>query len=277
MTSTAALARARSRPHCLGRSPQRFAVVFGSNFLALPVHAGGALVVNLHAIHADVAFAGLGIARDHAGQRDEAAGVFGPALQDGEIQQREVVPLDDFLARAGRHRLGKKLAHFGQHGKHLYFVEKTLRRFHVHESADAVGHLVERVNFKRQIHAASRAELVDQNLRSGMALDVLEKQRRAAGSTAGDSHSLLTRSAISVISRTGSTSVRIVFSSPARSSAAIQPADHRRPKASPVLKRQLYGREQCRKLEAPEDSWVKSELYPHGVAGAKRHPEHVSS
>ena len=35
------------------------AIVLGSLFLALPVHAGRALVVDLHAIRADVALAGL--------------------------------------------------------------------------------------------------------------------------------------------------------------------------------------------------------------------------
>ena len=42
-------------------------------FMRLPVHAGGPLVVNLHAIHAAVALAGFGIFREHHGQRDEAA------------------------------------------------------------------------------------------------------------------------------------------------------------------------------------------------------------
>ena len=45
---------------------QLFAVVFGSYFLSLPVHAGGVWVVDLHAIHSYVAFAGFGIARDYA-------------------------------------------------------------------------------------------------------------------------------------------------------------------------------------------------------------------
>ena len=37
-------------------------------------------VVDLHAVHAHVALAGAGIAGDHAGERDEAAAVEGPAL-----------------------------------------------------------------------------------------------------------------------------------------------------------------------------------------------------
>ena len=174
MTSTArglAHERGRSAPAsvCGGRA-QRFAVVFGADFLALPVHAGGALVVDLHAVHADVALAGLGVAGDHAGQSDEAAGILGPALQDGKIEQREIVALDDFLAGAGGDGLGKELAHLRQHGKHFHFVEKTLRGLHVHEGADAVGNLIEGVDLERKVHAAGGAELVDQNLRTGMAL-----------------------------------------------------------------------------------------------------------
>ncbi len=49
------------------------------------------------------------------------------------------------------------------------------------KAADAVGDLVEVVDLERKIHAARRAELVDQDLRSGMTLDVLEEQGGAAG------------------------------------------------------------------------------------------------
>jgi hypothetical protein len=55
------------------------------------VHAGGLAVVDLHAIHADVALAGARIARVHAGQRDEAAAVVRPALEDGKVVEVEVV------------------------------------------------------------------------------------------------------------------------------------------------------------------------------------------
>ena len=72
------------------RRAQAFAVVFGGDFLALPVHAGGALVVDLHAVHADVALAGFRVAGDDAWQGDEAACILRPALQDGKVEQREV-------------------------------------------------------------------------------------------------------------------------------------------------------------------------------------------
>ena len=64
--------------------------MLGGFLLALPVHAGGLAVVDLHAVHADVALAGWRIAGDDAGQRDEAAAVLGPGLEDGEIEDADV-------------------------------------------------------------------------------------------------------------------------------------------------------------------------------------------
>ena len=58
-----------------------------ADFLELPVHAGGAVVVNLDAIHADVALAGVGIFGDDAGERDETAAVKRPAFLDGEVEE----------------------------------------------------------------------------------------------------------------------------------------------------------------------------------------------
>jgi hypothetical protein len=87
--------------------------MFCSYFLSLPVRAGGCGVVDLEAIHAQVALAGVGVAGGHAGESDEASGVLGPALQDGEVEEGEVVVLDYFFARAGGDGLGKKFARFG--------------------------------------------------------------------------------------------------------------------------------------------------------------------
>ena len=43
------------------------AVVFRALLVGLPVHAGGALVEDLHAVHAAVALAGVGIAENTSG------------------------------------------------------------------------------------------------------------------------------------------------------------------------------------------------------------------
>ncbi len=63
------------------------ASVARADFLELPVHAEGALVVNLEAIHADVAFAGVGVFGDDAREGDEAAAVERPAFLDGEVEK----------------------------------------------------------------------------------------------------------------------------------------------------------------------------------------------
>ena len=54
------------------------AQVFGGYLLPLPVHARGLAIVDLHAVHADVALPGLRVARYHARQGDERAAIHGP-------------------------------------------------------------------------------------------------------------------------------------------------------------------------------------------------------
>src|ERR1700675_2788250 len=155
--------------------------MFCAGLLSLPMHAGGAPIVNLHAIHAEVAFAGFGIARDHTRQGDEAAGVFWPALENGKVVERKAITENDFLARPGGNRFRKELSHLREQGDHLYLVEEALRGLHIHKLADAVGHLAELVDFEREIHAAGGAELIDEHLGARMAFDVLEKEGWAAG------------------------------------------------------------------------------------------------
>ncbi len=59
------------------------------------MHARGALVVNLDAVHADVALAGIGVLSDDAGQGDEASAVEGPTFLDGEIGERWALITED--------------------------------------------------------------------------------------------------------------------------------------------------------------------------------------
>ena len=135
--------------------------MFCCYFLALPVHTSRTLVIDLHAVHAYVAFPRFRIARNHARQRNEPSSVPGPALQDGKIEQGKIVALDHFFAWARGHGFWEELAHLGEHGQHFYFVEKALRRLNIHEGADAIGNFVQRIHFKRQSHAASGAKLID--------------------------------------------------------------------------------------------------------------------
>ena len=58
---------------------QTAALVFGTLFVGLPVHAGGSVVVNLHAVHAAVALAGLGVLGEDHRQGNVGAAVLRPA------------------------------------------------------------------------------------------------------------------------------------------------------------------------------------------------------
>ena len=106
---------------------QGLAIVLGGNFLALPVHAGGLAVVDLHAIHADVALAGARVARVHAGQRDEASAVVRPALEDREKVEVEVVAANDFFAGGvfGADGFGKCAGERAELRQHLQLVEEA--------------------------------------------------------------------------------------------------------------------------------------------------------
>ena len=93
--------------------------------LALPVHAGGLAVVDLHPIHSDIALAGARVAGDDAGQCDEAASVEGPALEDWEIVEIEVLATNHFLARRffGADGFGECAGERAQLRQHLELVE----------------------------------------------------------------------------------------------------------------------------------------------------------
>ena len=149
--------------------------MFRGNFLTLPVRAESFVIMNLEPVRSYVSFSGFRIARDNARKRNEAAGIFRPALQDGKLVERKIIFANYFLAWSGGNCFRKELPHLGQHGQHFDFVEKALRRFYVHELADAIGDHVEFVNFEREIHAAGGAELIDEDLGSGMAFDVLKE------------------------------------------------------------------------------------------------------
>ncbi len=144
------------------------------------MHACRAFVVDLHPVHAEIALSRSRIARGNAWQCDKPSRIPGPALQDGEVEQRKIVPLDDLFTRACGHAPRKKLSSFGQERKHLELVEKTLRRLHLHEHAKAARNLVEGIDPERKLHAGVGTELIDEDLRAGMALQVLEQESGTA-------------------------------------------------------------------------------------------------
>ena len=155
------------------------AVMLGADFLPLPVHARGALVVNLHAIHADIALAGFRVAGDHARQGDEASGILRPALQDGKVVQRKLSCRMTSLQGPVATVLGKNLPISASMGSIF-----TLSRKPCGDFTSMKARMRSAIRRERRLRAPGScgvgAELVDENLRSGMAFDVLEEERGAA-------------------------------------------------------------------------------------------------
>jgi hypothetical protein len=156
--------------------PEAAAVVFGALFMGLPVHAGGALIVNLHAVHAAVALAGLRVLGEDHRQGDVGAAVLRPAGEDGDLLQIEAVLLNDLLARAGGDFLREERAHFGQFRQHGKLAEQALGHLHLEVLADAVGDLLEGVDLQGNLHAALAGEGVDEH-RHAVAFRILEQKR----------------------------------------------------------------------------------------------------
>ena len=150
--------------------------------LPLPVHAGGLAVVHLHAVHPDIALAGARVASDDAGQRDEAASVLRPALEDWELVEVDVVLDDDlFAARVfGADGLGECAGERAQLRQHLEFVKQAFGSLHVHQAFDPFGNLIQPLDSEGQRHAPFAAELIDEDLVAGVAFHLFKKQRRAA-------------------------------------------------------------------------------------------------
>ena len=91
--------------------------------------------------------------------------------------------MDDLLAGGvlAEMTLGKKLPTSASLGRSLSLSMKLVGRLGLDEGADAVGDGVERVGFEREVHAAFGAELVHQDAGAGVAVDVFEEERGAAG------------------------------------------------------------------------------------------------
>ena len=146
----------------------------------LPVHERRAPVDLLHAVHADVADAGLLVLCDHGRQRDERRRIERPAALDREQVEVDVVARqDDFLAGRLRdllrHRVGDRL----ELAERAHLVDKTLWRRQLEDLTELVGEVVELLDAECQAHPLLGTELVDQE-RMRCTLRVLEQERRAA-------------------------------------------------------------------------------------------------
>ncbi len=158
----------------------------GGDFLQLPVHAGGLGVVNLDAIHAEVAVAGVGVAGDDAGERDETAAVQRPAFLDGQIEEggrrggcggglerrgrarpgfgaggRGVEFMDDVLAGAGLDGFGFGMAEVERGAEEFDGFAEAGGGSGLDERAQFRGGFVQRIEAEAPGHAAVGAEGID--------------------------------------------------------------------------------------------------------------------
>ena len=167
-------------PFRLSRGACSAAIMFGALLMRLPVHAGGAVVENLHAVASAVALAGVGIVRKHHRQRDEPAAVLRPAIQDRKVVEREIVAADHVLARPGRNDLRKERASSASFGSIFSLPMQAFRHAHLEEFRDAPGDLIGRRLRARSPFARVLAKAL---ISTGMSepFGFLEQQRGAAG------------------------------------------------------------------------------------------------
>ena len=101
-----------------------------------------AAVMDLQAVHAHVTAAIDGAFGDDQRQRDRAAAVFRPALDDRQLAHVEVFGLYNFLARPGAHQLRRHFRQAAEQRQHFDFLEEPRRRLELDQFADLVGDLV---------------------------------------------------------------------------------------------------------------------------------------
>ena len=160
--------------------------------LPLPVHARGLPVVDLHAVHAYVAFSAFGVAGHHAGKGNEASTIQRPALEHGKVQHAEVFAQNYLLTGRvfGGDAAGEKPAHLGQHGQHLQLFHQAFGPFDCEQAFDPACHVVEAIDIERELHAALAAKLVHQDATTGVSFDVLKQQGGSAGRALCFGHSV---------------------------------------------------------------------------------------
>ena len=163
--------------------PLGHAVVLRAALVPLPVHARRAAVEHLHAVHADVAHARLGVLRDHEREGDEPAAVLRPAAQHRQLVERGVAP-DHLLAGRVLHDARHQVAQPPHHRQHLHRVEEARRHLRRHQLVDLAGDLVERGHAEGEAHPLHRAEDVGRH-RHVEPGGPLEEERRPAARRLG--------------------------------------------------------------------------------------------
>src|SRR5262249_32279934 len=149
----------------------------GAALVDLPVHAAGVAIVDLNAIHADVARAARRVAADDHRQRNVAPAVFGPALENLQPAEVDLLSGQDYLpAWRTLSRLRAIAYHLRQLAELLSLVEQAGRHLGLDQAAHALAQLVQVSQAQRPGHALAAAHRIDQH-RDAITAHVLEQQR----------------------------------------------------------------------------------------------------
>ena len=140
------------------------------------MHAERLVVEHLKPVHPDVALTTDRIAREHAGEGDEAPGVARPATEDREAGQRRMLCLDDLLARRRCDVTRRRLDDVEQRAELSPALGERAGQREVEQLGDALAQIVEPVHAERPRHPLGRAEGVDDHRHLG-AVDALEEER----------------------------------------------------------------------------------------------------
>src|SRR5712691_4826326 len=132
----------------------------------LPVHAHRLFVIDLDAIHADVALACERIFAVAHSQSNKASAIVRPALEDGEHIDVEVLGENDFLAGSMGYRPGADTGKFRQFRQEFDLVHQSFGRSILHKVNpffEALAQFIEVVYPEGPRHAFFAAEYVDEN------------------------------------------------------------------------------------------------------------------
>ena len=125
------------------------AEVAGAVVVHVPMHGGQPRLEELHAIHADVAVAGVGVLCEHRAERDVPAAVVGPAFERRQQKQVGVVGVDDLLADAALHDLRRQAAELGQFGQLFQLLHERGGNLGLENRRHTLGDRVEAVGAER--------------------------------------------------------------------------------------------------------------------------------
>jgi hypothetical protein len=139
-----------------------------SDLVDLPVHPGGALVVNLHAVDADISRARLRIAGVHICQRDKTSAILWPTFENRKIAQREtdrsgIQYLNHFLASRFLDLLGTRMEEMDSLLEQTPTLPQIGWRFRFEDELNFLGDISDVPDLQGKLHPPSRSHRIDCN------------------------------------------------------------------------------------------------------------------